>query len=660
MRYAREWKLVIVAIIISAAFADISQSKEPNDLSGRLTGEVRYQYQYIGVNGDRGRFREDNWMTDRSTGGIDWLHLENVKPAKNDYKVTLEGRALHDYDYDLSLLLRKPKDHYLKFDFSGLRRYYDGSNEFWDASVKKLAELPDNGFFVDRRNYNIELGLTPPDKPQFIIGWHRLEKDGKEALLRGSTGQDRAGREIRGVPDVINMKGITDTFYGEVAHTFDKKYNFRIRQEFEQFHDKQSGPLERVFDDAGNLIENNRFVDNLGFTNWRTMFLFDTFLDNKTYVTANYMYNYLRNDSARTNFQPDLNLKETSAGNNKRTNVAGIGYRRADALGIPNLDLSAGIRIEDSKTDAESSWFFEGVNFFTRSTLDEVRVAEALRLIYKGIKQTTLSFDAKLEQRDLGWDADDTFDPAKFTRKTDIDFLDQVYILKAVHRFNPSVKSTVSLKYKNLERSQTNLFRENPAANEYPGFLGDHRITGGNFLAKTDFRLNNQSAASLLYEFIQESFNFEVGGKTSNQEIHRGAGNLSFSPVQNAVIVSTFMLENRVLDTPVNAAPGTEIAPGPRPFDFKGNSYSLLLDGTYAFNENTSCTLGLRHTEALGTVDDAGDYIYDKVGITLKHKLAVNKTIGLGYAFYNFNNHRGDDFDDYQAHGVIVTYDYKF
>ena len=63
----------------------------------------------------------------------------------------------------------------------------------------------------------------------------------------------------------------------------------------------------------------------------------------------------------------------------------------------------------------------------------------------------------------------------------------------------------------------------------------------------------------------------------------------------------------------------------------------------------------------MGTVDYAGDYVFDKVGLTLKHQLAKNQTVGLGYQFMNFNNHAGrDDFDDYRAHGAFVTYEYTF
>ncbi len=161
-----------------------------------------------------------------------------------------------------------------------------------------------------------------------------------------------------------------------------------------------------------------------------------------------------------------------------------------------------------------------------------------------------------------------------------------------------------------------------------------------------------------MYQFVQESIDFSLGGKTSNMEIHRGLGSLSFSPKDNLFLVGTFMLENYDIDTP-GTVESTNY--GPLPSDFRGNSYTLMLDGTYAFNSKTSATLGLQHTEALGSKDNAGDYVFDKLGLTLNHQIAANKTIGLGYQFYNFNNHAGSsNFDDYKAHGVFATYSYTF
>ncbi|KKL20018.1 hypothetical protein LCGC14_2459670, partial [marine sediment metagenome] len=351
--------------------------------------------------------------------------------------------------------------------------------------------------------------------------------------------------------------------------------------------------------------------------------------------------------------------KATGTGNSRRTNVGSLGYRRANVLQTPGLDFTAALRVEDSKTDSGSTYFDGSTDRPFTSSLDEVRVAEVFRLVYKGIKKTTLSFDADLEQRDLNWDAQtDAAHAEDVDRKTDTDYLDQVYTFKAVHRFNRAVKSTVKFRIKDLERSMTNLYRAETDPTKFPGILGSYRRRGEDLTVKTDFRFNSKTSSTLMYQYVHEGIDFELGGKTSNQEIHRGLGSLSFSPRENLFLVGTFMLENYDLDTP-GIVESTNY--GVRPSDFRGNSYSLLLDGTYAFNEKTSCTLGFQHTEALGTVDYAGDYVFNKVAISLKHQFAANQTVGLGYRFYNFNNHAGSgDFDDYKAHGLFATYSYTF
>ena len=302
MKQKTEWKIAAVVIICLAAFIGLSQAQEADESGEKVKGEVQFRYDWFGVNEDRGRFREDNWMTDRSTGGLDWLHLESTEPDENGYEWIFVGRALYDYDYRMSLLAKKQDSHYLKLDFSGLRRYYDGSNGYgnWGASLEPLAEISDYDLFVDRRNYNIELGLTPPEGPQWVFGWHRLVRDGKEVLLGGS---ETGGFQNPGFPaNVVNMRGITDTFYGEVSQTFSEKYNFRVRQEWEQYHDSRrgDGSTYREYDSSGNLTNDAYYLDNLGYTNWRTMFMFDSFLNEETYVTANYMYNYLNSDSTNT------------------------------------------------------------------------------------------------------------------------------------------------------------------------------------------------------------------------------------------------------------------------------------------------------------------------------------------------------------------------
>ncbi|NQV33716.1 MAG: hypothetical protein HQ515_13570 [Phycisphaeraceae bacterium] len=122
--------------------------------------------------------------------------------------------------------------------------------------------------------------------------------------------------------------------------------------------------------------------------------------------------------------------------------------------------------------------------------------------------------------------------------------------------------------------------------------------------------------------------------------------------------MSMFMLANYTLKTPA-AGIAASHAQGTTPFDFRGTSYSLLLDGTYYFNNRTSSTFGFQHTEAIGTSDFAGNYAFDTVKMMLKYKQTENQTVGIGYQFLNFNSHTGS-FDDYCGHGLTATYSFTF
>ena len=658
-----------IALAITCLFGAVSpaQSRDANEPNDSPTNVVRLRYDNFLVNKDRGRFREDRWMTDGSTGGLDWLHITDMTDP-NGYEWLLEGRALYDYDYELTLLMKKRDSHYLRLNFTGFRRYFDGSNEPWDASVPSLAEKPDSRLFTDRRTYNVEFGLTPQDGQELILGWRRLVKDGREVLLRGADGVTTSAETFSSIPVVANGRGITDTLYAETARTLAEKYNFRVRQEFEQYHDGRTLDISS-FDIDGAVGRSDLVEDDLGYTNWRTMLMFDSSLNEENYVTANYMYNYLNNNSTR-DVVGYHELTTDSGGSSKRTNASALGYRGDNIARVENLSLIAGVRVEDSRTRSQMSGSSKFYNFLTgeydgpkprieTSRLDEVPVSETLRLIYQGMAQTTLSFDADLEQRALRWSERDrhggVFSDPDYSRKADIDITDQIYTFKAVRRLSRTLKSTLKLRVKDLERSYTDLLDETPF---YPGYLGSYRTTGSEVSFATDWTLGSGTAARLFYEFIHESIDTSLAGETQNLEVHRGAASLSHSPIQSMFLAGTFMLDNYDLDTPAVGVAANH-AQGSRPFDFRGTSYSLLLDGTYSFSDKTSCTFGFQHTEALGIADFAGDYAFDSVGLMLKLRQSRNKTLGVGYQFLSFNSHTGS-FDDYTGHGLTASYTYMF
>jgi hypothetical protein len=339
-------------------------------------------------------------------------------------------------------------------------------------------------------------------------------------------------------------------------------------------------------------------------------------------------------------------------------------------MSVEHLSLVLGLRVEDSRTRSfmagTSNYYDFRIPGYTgpkprivQSKMHDLPITEMLRLTYRGIERTTLSFDADLEQRAVEWSEHDrhggVFSDPDNSRKTDIDIIDQLYTLKAVHRFNRRVKSTARFSIKDRQRTCTELLDDTPY---YPGYLGDYRITGRTASLSTDFKLPDNSSLTLLYEFISEAIDTSLGGKTQNLEIHRGAGSFSCQPADNLFLVTAFMLENYDLDTPAVGV-AADHARGPRPYDFRGTSCSLIAEGIYAFNEKLSCTFGFRHTEALGTDDTSGDYASDSAELMLKYACSRNQTVGLGYQFINFNSHTGD-FDDYTAHALTATYAFTF
>lgn len=653
-------RTILAAVFALSVTAALAYGQEEEDGDKAFTGNIRMRYDYFFANGDKGRFRQDNWRNDDASWGVDFLKLRNTKPTKNGYDWEIQGKALYSYDYDIKFLLKKEDSHYFKFDFSSLRRYYDGSNEYWDPTMysasKNLAEMPDSDLFLDRRNYNVEFGTVPQDGAQFITGWHRLVTDGKKTHLYGGRATEAGLPDFYGIPSITSQRGITDTIYGELAQTFAEKYNFRIRQEFEQYHDDQLTVFPRS--DSGALTD-QRYNDNPGYTNWRTLLMLDSFIDEENYVTANYMYNYLNNDSTRNASEMVLGssrapFTDNQAGASQRTNSAAFGHQKLNLL--PNLDMTSALDFEDSTNTSKSSGLLGGTSESFSSKKNLRRIGNSVRLVFRGIERTTLSFDARAEKKFFKWKEDD--DGAGW--RADSDHTNHDYTIKAVRRHNKSLKSTLKFRLKDHKRRYTNLFDSDPGS--YPGFMGNYRVKGSDVTAKTDWKISSTTNTTLMYQFIQESIDTSVGTKTQNLEIHRGSGSISINPSPNLFMVGSFMLENYRLDTPAQGSAASTISNNSQTFDYVGNSYSILLDGTYVFSEKISCTFGFQHTESLGEGDgnNTNDSRYDKLKFMLNWKLSENRTVSAGYQFVDFDNRNGGDFDDYDAHGVFLTYQFNF
>ena len=133
---------------------------------------------FMVIDGDEGRFREDNYVTDNYSGGLEELMLSgNIKDAI----LSIEAHALYDGDYGLNLDLAKEDSYFLKLNTRLTRRYYDGSNEPWDPASyglgRETAEKKDNHTYTDRFDTDVEYGIKMDILPYVTIGYTRWSRN---------------------------------------------------------------------------------------------------------------------------------------------------------------------------------------------------------------------------------------------------------------------------------------------------------------------------------------------------------------------------------------------------------------------------------------------------------------------------------------------------
>src|SRR5437773_1753094 len=118
------WMTWLIAVPATALFA-VAGRTEPTDTSGP-EGSVTPIVNYVAVDGDERKFREDRWMKDQWSGGIEQLTLEQDLDQHTVLRV--EGRGLFDADdYRLRLEVVRYFVGFIRAGYTQNRTYYDDS-----------------------------------------------------------------------------------------------------------------------------------------------------------------------------------------------------------------------------------------------------------------------------------------------------------------------------------------------------------------------------------------------------------------------------------------------------------------------------------------------------------------------------------------------------
>jgi|GEM_PF-760544 len=147
---------------------------------------------YVRVNGNAAKFREDTWMRNGWTGGIEEFQLH--RKIGKDLEFNMEGRSIFNAeDYKLQLELIKPEFWFIRGGLTTYQKYFNGNGGYFAGQYTPTNTSPaqfvlgTQDLTLNMRNFFVEAGLIRPNLPKITIGYERQEKQGLKSSLEWGT-----------------------------------------------------------------------------------------------------------------------------------------------------------------------------------------------------------------------------------------------------------------------------------------------------------------------------------------------------------------------------------------------------------------------------------------------------------------------------------------
>ena len=644
--------------------------------------EVKPAFQYYGVDGDDGRFRQDWRQLDGFSGGVD-----NLEFATADDKVRFKGKAIVLNDYRNELMVQLPSESYLKVKGKYFRQYYDGSNEPWDTAPyflgPEFADWEDEDLYADRLSQAVEYGRAIDENTGWAIGYDLWGRFGRERLLRGeqTTGSQRARRSL---PGRAYLDGLSHTFYGEYHRLIADKYNFKIRPSYEVYDDYQVVEFYRYANGNGTLSQARTWQDAPQFQDVNLQATVDRFFTDNIYFYTGYLFNYLRNQFTRSEVRtlpPSVapTFTEPSVDNVRISNTGNLGGVFMNLFGINHLRFAASSRGEVADTSSRGYGITGSAtsgNFGhkeLRSDIGEYWVSESLGLTYTGTPNLLVDWGVDLDQRKL--DYNEFFDAGSYesfvdfgasTRfynyDADIHYNDLKNTIRGSYRFNRHLKSGLQYRLRYLEREYDVNVDTEPKF--YPGVIGDilRRVHEGT--ASLDVWWTGSWSSTLKYQTINDNIHTEAGGEdVQDQRRHRVTATLIGKPVEPLTLFGSATYESNVLDTPTA---GVSTNPtwfqGTDAFDYHADYFIYSVNAVWAVAKDTKVHCGFQQTTSYGQLRDIQHNVLDELRVGVSRQWDSSLKTGVDAIWFDFDDKNTvvPGFDNYDGYGIVFTCSKKF
>ena len=672
MRSLVVFSLCLLMVTPSALAAEQSASSG----SGWKDAVVTPVFNWFNVKGDKGRFRQDSRVKDGFSAGV-----EEVSATTADEKVSLDAYAISETDYGHTLKVKLSDSENLEIKGKYFRQYYDGSGEPWDPAPYLLpaehADWEDEDLYADRLRESVDYRREIDDVSSIGFGYDLWGRFGRERLLRGERSTAAGQLTRRSIPARSYLEGLSHTFYGEYRRTLNKKYNFKLRPSFEIYNDQQDIQFYRYA--TGALSEARTFLDSPKFIDFNTAATLDTFVNDDTYFFTGYLFNYLKNESVRSEvrpFGPSLTqtFRDPNVDNERISNTGNLGTIQLNFLGIKDLRFHVSTRAEAANTNSRGFGMAGSspTHRESRSDIGEYWLSESLGLNFKGFTNTNIDVMVDLDQRhfdhDEYWDGGSSESVSDFgaasrfySYNADIFYNDLKNTWRISRRFNSHLKvsSTYRLKYQNRDYD-TNV---DTVPIFYPGVIGDivrevHEAGGG-----LDIWWLESWSSSIKYQHIGDTIHTEVGGDDVQNLIkHRVTATLVGQPVQRVTLFGSASYESNELDTPTDPVSASTWYANTDPYDFHGDYLIYNINAVWQANDKTKIHGRYQQTNSFGSFQSVQENVLYELRTGMTQKLWESASLKGEFFYFDFNDKNDvvPGFDNYDGYGFVCSFQKKF
>jgi len=640
------------------------------------------------TDGNKAQFQQRHQTTGGAAGGINDFHYQAT--IATNTTLSVDGRALFDVnDYKLSLGVTREKLGYVRFSYTEFRNWYNGDGGYYPPS-KNWYPLKGDALTLDRGDISFEAGYTPEDAPKVTFKYAHQYRDGeKSSTIWGST-HPTSGALVRGLsPSFYDIDEHSDTFQLDAAHRI-KTTDFGVGLRYE------SGKLNdtlKIDQFPGETVE-QKITDKQG----TTYDLFNVHTFTETWIKKNLMlssgfsYSDLNNDfsgsriygsdfdvSYAPNAQNGLGYYGLNGGSDMKEYVMDLNLL---AKPTAHFSIVPSLRVLLEDSDASSSGFETlGLNpaepFTGNSSRDILDVRERLDLTYNGITNWVFytrgewtEGDGNLRENG-GLGQVNGIGVPPIQRKTDDSRFFQKYSAGA--RWYPLRQITLDAGgyYKKNHYDYDNNLDSTPndaaSANRHPAYLvmQDFETYDGNI--RLTLRPWRTVTLVSRYEYQLSTIQTKPDSISDLDEVtssrmttHIIAQDVSWSPWSRLHLQTGVNYVTSYTKTP--ASDDTEAI-----LNSQNNYWTVNFSSGLVLDDKTDLNLSYFYYRADNYNDNSSAGVpygagAEENGITatLSRRITEQLRLALRYGYYHFTDQTSGGHNDYDAHVLYSSLQYRF